>query len=165
MTTCSTTSAAERFKQYLKKEGLFFTPQRLAIAEFIINKKNHHFSAEGLVSELREHGNLVSRATVYRTLSHLQQAGFLREVALNSSQVCYDFIANARHHEHLVCEACGSIIEFTDPLLEQSIEAIALRSGMQMTQHTVQIFGICAPCRTTPDTGIRTQTTSDKNTL
>jgi len=146
MLSSSAPCATEQFKQYLKKEGLFFTPQRLAIAEFIINKKNHHFSAEALVTELQATGNQVSRATVYRTLSHLQQAGFLREVALNSNQVCYDFIANVRHHEHLVCETCGSIIEFTDPVLEQAIEAIAQRSNLQMTRHTVQIFGICASC-------------------
>jgi len=138
---------AEQFRQYLKKEGLFFTPQRLAIAQFIINKKNHHFSTEELVTELRADGNQVSRATVYRTISHLHQAGFLREVALNSTQVYYDFVANVRHHEHLVCESCGIIIEFTDPQLEKAIEAIAACKNMEMTRHTVQIFGICAACR------------------
>lgn len=147
MATHSPAAITEQFRQYLKKEGLSFTPQRMAIAEFIINKKNHHFSTEELVTELRTHGNPVSRATVYRTISHLHQAGFLREVALDSTQAYYDIVVNVRHHEHLVCEQCGKIIEFTDPDLEKTIEAVSRRNNIKMTRHTVQIFGLCPECQ------------------
>ena len=134
-----------RFKEYLKSKGLTCTSQRDAILEFII-KDSTHFNADALILSLRKKQLTVSRATVYRTLSHLVEAGFIREVALNSDQSHYEFIGGSTHHEHLVCEFCGSIIEFSDQQLEDRIEKIAIEQQFVITRHTVLIFGVCGRC-------------------
>jgi Fur family transcriptional regulator, ferric uptake regulator len=134
-----------RFKEYLTSHGLTYTSQRDAILEFLI-KDTSHFNAEMLIYSLRQQNLTVSRATVYRTLFQLEQAGFIREIAINSDQTHYEFIDGTTHHEHLVCEKCGTIIEFSDPQLEERIETIAKERSFIMTRHTVQIFGVCGRC-------------------
>ena len=135
-----------RFREYLKSKGLTCTSQRDAILEYLI-KDSSHFNAEALIHSVQKKQLMVSRATVYRTLSHLEEAGFIREVAMNADQTHYEFIGLTQHHEHIVCESCGTIIEFLDPELEERIEAIAKDHKFCMTRHTVQIFGICGGCR------------------
>jgi len=146
MVTLDLQSLIIRFREYLQNKGLSYTPQRRVIFEYL-SKERSHFNTEELIASLREKRFKVSRATVYRTLGHLEDAGFLRQVALNSSQIHYEFIANTKHHEHVVCESCGSIIEFSDPQLEERIEAVAAKHNVSITRHNVQIFGICRRCR------------------
>ena len=69
-------SLRARFKEYLSLKGLSFTPQRSIILEHLI-KDSSHFNAEDLISVFRRKKIPVSRATVYRTISHLVDAGFL----------------------------------------------------------------------------------------
>lgn len=134
-----------RFREYLQNRRLSYTPQRKAILEHL-SKEKSHFNAEELISSLKSKGLKVSRATVYRTLGHLENAGFLRKVMLNPSQIHYEFIADTKLHEHFVCESCGSIIEFSDSLLEERIEAVAARYNVSITSHNVQVFGVCGRC-------------------
>lgn len=134
-----------RFREYLKSKGLTCTSQRDEILEYLI-KDSTHFNAEALINSLRKRQLTVSRATVYRTLSHLVDGGFIREVAINSDQTHYEFIGASNHHEHIVCEICGLIIEFSDQQLEDRIEKIAHDQLFSITRHTVQIFGICRRC-------------------
>ena len=138
-----------RFKEYLRNLGLSFTPQRKVILEYL-TLDNSHFNAEDLIAALRKRQIAVSRATVYRTLYHLEHAGFIRQVALESNQTYFEFIANCSHHEHLVCALCGKIVEFADSPLEERICFIAEKHGFQMTRHTIQITGICGRCRERP---------------
>ncbi|HON10820.1 MAG TPA: transcriptional repressor [Chitinispirillaceae bacterium] len=138
-------SLRARFKEYLSLKGLSFTPQRSIILEHLI-KDSSHFNAEDLISVFRRKKIPVSRATVYRTISHLVDAGFLLPVALESSQAYYEFAPDSAHHEHLVCEKCGRIIEFTDPMLENRIESIASLHGFKISRHAVQISGTCRRC-------------------
>ncbi|NLG18204.1 MAG: transcriptional repressor [Fibrobacter sp.] len=139
-------SLRARFRDYLSCKGLSFTPQRKLILEYLI-RNSSHFNAEELIAIFRKKRIPVSRATVYRTIAHLVDAGFLSQVALESSQSYYEFIANSAHHEHLVCDKCGCIIEFTDPELENRIESVARLNGFEISRHTVHISGICGRCR------------------
>jgi Fur family ferric uptake transcriptional regulator len=134
-----------RFREYLKSKGLTCTSQREEILEYLI-KDSTHFNADALIHSLRKKQLSVSRATVYRTLTHLVEAGFIREVAINSDQTHYEFIGASTHHEHIVCEICNSIIEFSDQHLEDRIEKIATDQKFLITRHTVQIFGVCRRC-------------------
>jgi Fur family ferric uptake transcriptional regulator len=88
----------------------------------------------------------VSRATVYRTLAHLQEAGLIRQVSNDPSQGKYEFLGNSCHHEHMACSVCGEVFEFTDKLLEQRIESVVRKAGFSMINHSVQIRGICRGC-------------------
>lgn len=134
-----------RFKEYLKKKGFSYTPQRGTILEYI-SSQTSHFHAEDLIQSLKERGIAVSRATVFRTLGHLQDAGLIRQVASNHSQGRYEFLGDSQHHEHMTCAKCGKVFEFHDKLLEQRIDAVVRKSDFTMTRHSVQIWGVCRRC-------------------
>jgi Fur family ferric uptake transcriptional regulator len=134
-----------RFREYLRKKGYSFTPQRGTILEYI-SEQTTHFHAEELIKSLKTRSVAVSRATVYRTITHLQDAGLIRQVSNDLSQGCYEFVGDSQHHEHMTCTACGEVIEFTDRLLENRIESVVRKAGFTMTNHSVQILGKCRVC-------------------
>ena len=138
-------SIQSRFKEYLHEKGLSFTPQRNAILDYLCDETSH-FQTEDLINSLKSKNIQASRATVYRTLTHLQEAGFIRLVSADASQSRYEFVGNTHHHEHMTCTKCGNVFEFTDTLLEQCIEDVVKGNGFLMTNHSVQIFGICRRC-------------------
>lgn len=141
------------FKEYLKSRGLAFTPQRREIIRFVSTHRGH-FTVDTLIVSLRGNNIVASRATVYRTVAHLHAAGFLREIAIDNMQARYEYVAGVKHHEHMVCESCGQILEFVDPVFEKEIEAIARKHDIVMTRHTVQIFGVCSACRKAGERGV-----------
>ncbi|MFP4163627.1 MAG: Fur family transcriptional regulator [Chitinispirillaceae bacterium] len=135
----------QRFRNYLRSRGLSFTPQRKFIFDYL-SSNTSHFGAEELITALRQHRINVSRATVYRTLGHLEEAGFIRKIELDQNHTHWEYVDGCSHHEHLVCEKCGRIEEFTDPQMEHRINAVAEQNRFTITRHTVQIFGICGGC-------------------
>jgi Fur family ferric uptake transcriptional regulator len=137
---------AASFDTYLRANGLVRTAQRHAVVAHILDGPPH-FDVEELVDLVRRERAGVSRATVYRTVGYLEKAGIIRKMDFNEPHAHYEVAARCGHHEHLVCERCGTIIEFTDPLLEERIRKTAALQDMDMTKHRVEIFGICRKCR------------------
>lgn len=106
-----------------------------------------HFSAEELLASLHRRGSSVSRATVYRTLTHLLDAGLLRRYELGERGAVYEAVFGRAHHEHLICDACGAILEFVQEDIERLQDEICRSQGFLPLAHTLQIHGICAPCQ------------------
>jgi len=82
----------------LKKAKLRPTKQRVSLISNIYKYGNRHVNAESLYKEILGTGDKVSLATVYNTLHHLTDLGFLRQVKVNSSQNYFDTNINAHHH-------------------------------------------------------------------
>ncbi len=137
---------ADIFGNFLKSKGLSSTKQRNYILREVF--RNHdHFEAEDIVDALKKRKSRVGRATVYRTLSHLEECGLIRRVDLGHGHSHYEHTLGHTHHEHLYCERCGKIVEFTDTILEKRILRIAEKNLFALTNHTVQMFGVCEDCR------------------
>jgi len=135
------------FTLLLKKGGFKFTRQREAILKALYDHEGH-FSPEEvhrLVSENNPDLN-VGIATVYRTLTLLEEAGLAESISFGKDGKKYE-IGLKKHHDHLVCTACGTIIEFTDDVIEERQEAIAGKHHFLMTDHTMKIVGLCADCQ------------------
>lgn len=135
----------EIFKQYLTGKGLSFTRQREAILAEIFN--NHtHFEAEDIVETIRKSSLRVSRSTIYRTISHLEECFLIRKIDLGHGHSHFEHTLGHQHHEHLYCEQCDSILEFSDNTLEEQLRIIAESFGFIVKNHAVQLFGICKNC-------------------
>ena len=135
----------EMFSDFLKKKGLSVTKQRRLVLDQVF-KNHNHFEAEEIVVLLRKRNLRVSRATVYRTLTHLEDCNLIRKVDLGHGHSHYEHILGHEHHEHLYCEKCGKLLEFSDPALEGRIIDIAQSNRFTITSHTIQIFGLCERC-------------------
>lgn len=131
------------FRRYLHEQKLKFTPERAMMLDAVL-RKNGLFEPEGLVDDLKKLGHRVSRATVYRTLSHLQDAGILKQVFFDNKQSYYEVIAGRQTHDYLICVETGRVIEFNSEKLRQLRDDICRQHGMEPLSHQFHIFGICA---------------------
>jgi len=132
--------ALSRYKEYLRKKHLLFTRERISILEAAM-ARHDHFSVEELHDSLKASGKKVSRATLYRNLDHLRDAGILAEVDLGNRHVQYEHVLGHEPHCHLICEESGEIVEDFSAELQDVIDLIAKKHGFSIRTFKLQIFG------------------------
>jgi Fur family transcriptional regulator, ferric uptake regulator len=132
--------ALERYREYLKRKKLLFTRERIAILEEVM-ARHDHFSVEELHDSLKASGKKVSRATLYRNLDSLKEAGILAEVDLGNRHVQYEHVLGHHQHFHLVDEDTGAIIEDDSVEVEKAVEILARRHNFEVERIKLQIFG------------------------
>ena len=130
------------FSNYLKRCGLKITQQRLLVAETIF-ALNSHFTVDSLAETLRSQKDAISRATIYRIVSLMVEAGQLTEHHFNQSVKVYEHIPRRQHHDHIVCHDCGRIDEFMDEHIERMQIEIAERLGYKLSDHALNLYGRC----------------------
>lgn len=135
------------FKQLLKDNGLKFTIQREIILEMLYNS-DEHLTPEALHHLIQEkHPELnTGIATVYRTLSLLEDSEMVTSLSFGAQGKKYELGAKD-HHDHIICTKCGIITEFVDDEIEKRQNAIAQELGFMIQDHSMQIYGICAACQ------------------
>jgi len=119
------------------------TAHRKTILNFI-NDSNAHWDAEELARALADSGNSIGIATVYRSLSALDEAGLINRIEFGGRKR-YER-ADKKHHDHLVCTSCGLIEEFVEPEIELLQEKASTSRSFTMTGHQLMIFGLCKQC-------------------
>ena len=139
-------SPESKFREYLasRPRPQRYTDQQRDMVRFIFAQHNH-FDAEQLIDEMKKGGFQVSRATVYRTLNKLVDAGLLRRLELGP-RMFYEHDYGYPQHEHVYCQKCGRVIEFQDPALEQIIRSVCQQHNFQTSGHTFIIRGMCSDC-------------------
>ncbi|ABZ94756.1 transcriptional repressor [Leptospira biflexa] len=130
------------FEEYLKEKGLKITNQRLLVAQKIFSSHNH-FTAEGLLDELKDNKDRISKATIYRILAIMVEAGLLEEHDFGKDYKYYEHIIGHEHHDHIICMQCGRIVEFIDERIEELQNKAASENGFTITGHSLNIFGNC----------------------
>ena len=137
----------EDFKALLKKNNLKFTIQREVILETLYNS-NEHLTPEALHHLIQErYPDLTTGiATVYRTLSLLEDSNVVTSLSFGAQGKKYELGAK-EHHDHLICTECGEITEFVDEEIEKRQHAITDELGFKMLDHSMQIYGICKKCQ------------------
>jgi Fur family ferric uptake transcriptional regulator len=129
------------FRRYLHGEKLKFTPERAMILDAAL-RKTALFEAEQLVADLKQLGHRVSRATVYRTLNHLHDAGILKQVFFDNKQSYYEVIAGRQAYDYLICIETGRVIEFNSEKLKKLRDEICQQHGFDPLSHQFHIYGI-----------------------
>ena len=135
----------EESKQ-LKEAGLKITTPRLKVLQILDDAHNHHLSAEEVYKALLDMGEDVGLATVYRVLSQFEQAGLIHRHNFEGGYSVYE-LSQGEHHDHLVCVKCGKVEEFVDELIEQRQALIAEEANFKMTDHALNIYGLCGACQ------------------
>jgi Fur family ferric uptake transcriptional regulator len=119
------------------------TPSReLILAE--LGSQKAHVSAEKILSLVRKKDAHISQATVYRTLKLLQDAGLVKAHYFDDNEAVFEI--NQEHHDHLICETCGQIVEFENSQIEALQESVAKKHGFKLTRHRMELYGICSHC-------------------
>jgi Fur family ferric uptake transcriptional regulator len=140
-------SPENKFREYLasRPRPQRYTEQQRDLVRYIFAQHNH-FDADQLIDDMKRAGFQVpSRATVYRTLAKLVDAGLLRRLELGP-RMFYEHDYGYPQHEHLYCQKCGAVIEFQNPEIEAVIRDVCQQHHFQTDGHTFIIRGMCAEC-------------------
>ena len=142
----ATGGAAERLKAFLRARGLRMTGEREALVRAALGRRRH-FTLEELVEEVVQNDTRASRATVYRGLPILIEAGILQPVLVSDEPRRFELAFGRRHHDHLLCRRCGRVVEFRSSAIEEQQLKVAARHGFRLTSHLHELVGDCATCR------------------
>ena len=134
-------SVTERILDTLEERGFRSTAPRRALA-LAIGEQEHHFTAEGLRQLLPPK---FGRATVYRTLKILVDAGVLCRVLLEDGDLHYQ-LSHHGHHHHLLCVHCGSSQDLTGCDIEDVLVTTSARHGFELSGHWLEVYGRCRDC-------------------
>ncbi len=139
-------SPEDKFREYLacRPQPQRFTAQQRDMVRFIFSQ-HHHFDADQLIDDLKKAGLEISRATIYRTLAKLVDAGLLRKLELGP-RMFYEHDYGYPQHEHLQCLDCGKMIEFQNPAIEVAMREVCRQYHFNATGHSFIIRGRCAEC-------------------
>jgi len=134
------------FRKYLERRGLKLTAERQALFDELF-ARHEHFEADELLVRLRARHKKISRATIYRTLELLVDSGIVGRVRIRESGYRYERLRAGEHHDHLICNECGRVIEFFEPRIENLQDEVCARYGFLAISHSHQMRGICRQCR------------------
>ena len=141
-----TQEALERFERYLHQKDLRLTEARAAIVEAALARQGH-YPIEDLIADLRQRGIRGSKATVYRTLPLLAEAGILQPAIVAGDARSYETTFGRHHHDHLRCGRCGSVVEFEFEAFEMLQKEVAARHGYRLDGHHHELVGTCPECQ------------------
>ncbi|HEU5430022.1 MAG TPA: transcriptional repressor [Thermomicrobiales bacterium] len=126
----------------LRAAGQRVTCQRLVILEAL--EPGAHLSADDVFARVEPLLPAVNRSTVYRTLELFREIGLVSETDLGGGVRQFELL-DERHH-HLICRACGDLIEIDDALVAPLRTALRERYGFVAGIDHLAIFGICDYC-------------------
>lgn len=136
----------EVFKGLIKRKGLKYTYEREHIFEEI-QRIESHFNADSLAEHFKKKGSRISRATVYRNLPLLLEAGVIQKSAGSGKRDFYEKTSSKGHHDHMVCLGCKKIIEFHSDELEELQNKLTKEYRFQLVFHDHRLFGYCVKCQ------------------
>lgn len=136
-----------KFKELLKLNHLKFTNQRELVLKTLFEKRCH-YTPEELYIEIKQNNpdENVGIATVYRTLNLLESSKIITSITFGTNGKKYE-LSTQKHHDHMICDLCGKIIEFEDQQIEQKQLSIAKKHNFKLKSHIMQLHGICNECQ------------------
>ena len=127
----------------LRKAGLKVTLPRVKILDILESNPNLHLTAEEVYRALLESGEDIGLATVYRVLTQFEAAGLVRRHHFEGGHSVFE-LNEGGHHDHIVCQECGRVEEFVDPVIEERQKAIADKLGFRISDHSLILYGSCS---------------------
>ena len=136
-----------QLKDIIKQKGMKYTEQREIILKILLNYDGHLSAEELLTIVKKEYPKLnIGIATIYRTLNFLEEVKLISSISFGVDGKKYEKNLD-EHHDHIICIKCGKIVEFVDIEIEKKQIQIAKEKGFTLTDHSMQLYGICEECR------------------
>lgn len=136
-------SCLEKLNHHLQEKNLKHSEVRDQILKVIVEEARH-FTAVELLPKLQENYPGFGKATLYRNLPVLVEAGVLQEGPPDKDGNPQFELTNSTHHDHLVCEDCGEIFEFHDEVIETQQARLAKKMSFEVSKHQHVIYVKCA---------------------
>ncbi len=137
---------SEAFRTLLDRKGLKYTRERECIYDEV-QRIEKHFNADSLYERFKKRGDRMARATVYRNLPLLLEAGVIQKSAGDGKRDFYEKTDTKGHHDHMICLGCKRILEFHSDELEELQEKISDEYKFKLIFHDHKLFGYCENCQ------------------
>ena len=126
------------FRRYLRQQGLPVTLQREVVADVVFNSREH-LSVEEIEARLKERGERIGKATIYRTMEILVRSGLVEDHDFGDGFKRYEHLFGHQPvHEHLVCTSCRAVVEFQRPEIDRIQDEVAAAHGFLPTRHRLE---------------------------
>ena len=136
----------ERFKKSVSKIGLKNSIQKDYILKTLYFS-TEHLTAEEISNKIKQNYNVsIGIATVYRAMKFFHDMKLVNQLDIGDGILRYE-LNLSDHHDHLICTSCGTIIEFTDDLIELNQIKIASKNNFILKEHVMTIYGLCERCQ------------------
>lgn len=127
------------FRRTLKAHGLKYTPERALILDAVV-RMDSVFEAERLILELKKGTFRVSKATVYRTLKLLLEAGILQRVLFDEEQSHFQLVWGRKPQDLLIRVDMREVEEVALPEVAEAVARLCRERGLEVTGHRLMIF-------------------------
>lgn len=138
--------SATEFVEKLRPAGGRRSGKRDVIVQIFL-RQDGHLAADELVELIRKEDARISRATIYRTLQWMVDAGIARKVDFGEGRFRFEHSYRHPRHFHLICKTCSQSFEFLSSDIEALIEEIAEARRFAPRQSVLQIYGTCENCQ------------------
>ena len=140
-----------KMAQALREAGYRLTQPRLAILQ-VLQENDEGLHLEEVYQQGKTICPSLGLVTVYRTLEKLEQLELVQRV--HQHDECNMYLRAPQGHEHLLlCKACGQMEYFRGDDLSELIKETSRKSGYQIQEHWLQLFGLCASCQNSSPIG------------
>lgn len=133
-----TETSAQKLEDALRADGVRITRQRAAILKVLAEAADHPDATE-LHKRAREVDDSVSLATVYRTLTALEEQGIVHRHSFEGTPSRFE-TAEAAHHDHIIDVDTGDVIEFASEKIEKLQAEIARELGYEVVRHRLELY-------------------------
>lgn len=135
------------FRRYLREQGLPVTHQREVIAQVVFESQGH-LSVEEIEGALRNRGERIGKATIYRTMDLLVRSRLVVEHDFGEGFKRYEHrFSTDSVYEHMICLECGKVIEFESWEIQEVKARVTAKHGFKATRHKLEIYGLCRECQ------------------
>ena len=138
--------AREAYLSRLRPAGSKRSKKRDLIVDVFLSQEGH-LSADDLVDIVRREDPQIGRATVYRTLQWMVDAGIARKVDFGEGRARFEHSYRHPRHFHLICSSCNHSAEFLSSDIEQLIEEVTVARNFSSDKSVLQIYGLCEKCK------------------
>jgi len=132
-------------REAFREAGRRLTSQRCLILD-VLRESDDHLDAEAVHGKAKRRAPDISLATVYRTLTLLEELGLVEEHRLGEGHGHYEAVQDEPHY-HFTCRRCGKVLEFDTPLVSRIARELAEREGLRVTKAHLHFLGYCQHCR------------------
>src|SRR3954469_2512818 len=134
------------WRAFLIERGLNASKTRDDVVAVFLQTKAH-IDLQALHAAVRKRHPGIGFATVYRTMKLLEDAGLAHARRFgDAKETLYEVAVGRSHHDHLICQSCGRIVEFMSQEVERLQDQIAAKHGFALSRHHHELYGTCSEC-------------------
>lgn len=137
--------STENWLEQLHDNGYRVTAARRAVVDAVFGT-SRALTPSQVYDSARKKYRALGLVTVYRTLEKLEELHLIQRV--HQPLGCQAFIAAGIGHQHLLlCKQCGQVEFFEGDDLDSLTRSIARKTGYEILEHWLQLFGLCSNCK------------------